>query len=67
VEDWGAIQSGGKICQAKRERKTYAFTFNLVKSEGRRSVAIQTAFPLLLPFQKIEPPSGLPRRYAPRF
>jgi hypothetical protein len=26
--------------------------------EGRRPVAIQTAFPLALPFQKTEPPEG---------
>jgi hypothetical protein len=34
--------------------------------EGRRPVAIQTAFPLALAFQKTEPPHGLPRRCAPR-
>ncbi|MDR3157672.1 MAG: hypothetical protein LBU11_01405 [Zoogloeaceae bacterium] len=33
--------------------------------EGRRPVAIQTAFPFALSFQKTEPLSGLPRRYAP--
>jgi hypothetical protein len=54
-------------CQVKRERKTHALTFNLVKSEGRRPAAIQTAFLLTLSFQKIELPPGLPRRYAPRF
>jgi hypothetical protein len=63
----GAIQSGRKIRQAKRGRKIYALTFKRVKSEDRRPVAIQTAFPLALPFQKTEPPSGLPRRSAPRF
>jgi hypothetical protein len=48
-------------------RKIHALiTSNLVKSEGRRPVAIQTAFPLALSFQKTEPPPGLPRRYAPR-
>jgi hypothetical protein len=44
--------------QAKRERKTYALTFKLVKSEGRRPVAIQTAFLLTLSFQKTELPPG---------
>jgi hypothetical protein len=56
-----------KPCQAKRERKTYVFTFKLVKSEGRRPVAIQAAVPFASSFQKTEPPPGLPRRYAPRF
>jgi hypothetical protein len=56
-----------KPCQVKRERKIHALTFKFVKNEGRRPVAIQTAFPLALSFQKTESPSGLPRRYAPRF
>jgi hypothetical protein len=68
--DAGAVTQGGqskmeeKPCQAKRERKTYALTFKLVKSEGRRPVAIQfcqtvrMAFLLILSFQKTEPPPG---------
>jgi hypothetical protein len=34
--------------------------------EGRRPVAIQTTFQFALAFQIAEPPSGLPRRFAPR-
>jgi hypothetical protein len=66
---WRRVQSKveGKPRQAKRERKTYALTFKLVKSEGRRPVAIQTVFLLTLSFQKTELPPGLPRRTAPRF
>jgi hypothetical protein len=64
---WVQSKVEEKPCQAKRERKTYAFTFNLVKSEGRRPVAIQTTFPFALSFQKTEPPLEKPRRYAPRF
>ncbi|MDR3159430.1 MAG: hypothetical protein LBU11_10625 [Zoogloeaceae bacterium] len=64
---WGAIQSGGKPCQGKRERKPHALTLKPVKSEGVSAAAIQTAFLLVLPFQKTEPPPGLPRRCAPRF
>jgi hypothetical protein len=56
-----------KPCQVKRERKTHALTFNLVKSEGVSTVAIQTDFSLLLSFQKTELLPRLPRRYAPRF
>jgi hypothetical protein len=63
----GQLKVEGKPCQVKRERKTYALTFNLVKSEGVSTVAIQTDVPLLLSFQKTELLPGLPRRYAPRF
>jgi hypothetical protein len=34
--------------------------------EGRRPVAIQTAFQLALAFRMTEAPHGLPRRFAPR-
>jgi hypothetical protein len=34
--------------------------------EGRRPVAIQTAFSLASAFQLAEPSPGLPRRFAPR-
>jgi hypothetical protein len=55
-----------KPYQVKRERKTYAPTFKLVITSTAGPVAIQAAFPLALLFQKTEPPSGLPRRYASR-
>ncbi|MDR2625333.1 MAG: hypothetical protein LBC37_03290 [Zoogloeaceae bacterium] len=42
-----------KPCQAKRERKTCALTFELVKSEGVSDVAIQTAFSLLCRSRKL--------------
>ncbi|MDR2093079.1 MAG: hypothetical protein LBP58_07170, partial [Azoarcus sp.] len=38
----------------------------LVKSEGRRPVAIQKAVQIVSALQEIEPPHGLPRRFAPR-
>jgi hypothetical protein len=50
-----------KPCQAKRERKTYALTFKLVKSEERSDVAIQAAVQFSGRTKQTERSSGLPR------